>query len=247
MVLPNSKGNQLMIETDDEGFINMTLLGNDLGKPWKTWKFNNKLVIEAFEEAEKKKLTKTTGPINRQHTWVSLVLALRVIADLDQVLSYHMFKHYTQSLIFNKDKNSAEVQKLGEQLEIDKASLSVCENRKSKATILLNHDALAYGYECNNYSKFGNSFVNANGQRPASHKTSVPDLAIGYLIFARKEHLQDLNKSIKEKFHIKGSVGHAPCKIEELKKFVYDYMDIMSYPYIKEDIHQLKLLNIFLR
>jgi hypothetical protein len=247
VVLPDYLGSQLTIERDSEWFVNMTRLGKDLGKPWYKWKFNNPRVIEVFEKLEKKKLTKTTGPINRQHTWVSLVLALRVIADFDHVLSYHVFKHYVHDLMLDKDKHLGEIQELRQQLEIGEALLAVYENRKSKAPVLLSQDALAYGYECNNHSKFGNSFVNINGQRPRSHKTSVPDLAIGYLIYARKEHLQNLNKAIKQKFHIKGRVEHAPCRIEDLKEFVYGYMDLMGYPYIKEDIHQLKLLNIFLR
>ena len=174
-----------------------------------------------------------------------------MIADFDHVLSYHVFKHYIQDFTLDKNKDLGqkidEIKRLRQQLEIGEALLAVSENRKCKAPILLSHDVLAYGYECNNYSKFGNSFVNANGQRPRSHKTSVPDLAIGYLIYARKEHLQDLNKSIKKRFNVKGSVEHAPCRIEELKEFVYDYMDLMNYSYVKEDIHQLKLLHIFLK
>jgi hypothetical protein len=54
----------------------LTGLGNELGKPWRTWKFNNKKVIKAFQALEQKDLMKTIGPKNRQHTWVSSVRAL---------------------------------------------------------------------------------------------------------------------------------------------------------------------------
>jgi len=121
------------------------------------------------------------------------------------------------------------------------------EDRPVEAA-LIDHRYLAYGYGCNDASKFGNSFVNVNGQRSKIHKTSVSNLAVGYLIYASKEHLQDLNRAIKKRYRIKSrKPEHAPCKINKLKTFVYSYMDLMQYPYIKEDIHQLKLLNIFLK
>jgi len=60
--------------------------------------------------------------------------------------------------------------------------------------------------------------------------------------------LQDLNRAIKKRYKLTGrNPEHAPCKINELKSFVYKYMDLMKYPYIKEDLHQLKLLNIYLK
>ena len=54
VVLPDYEGAQLIIERDDEWFIDMTRLGKDLGKPWKTWKRHNGRVIEVFEKLEKK-------------------------------------------------------------------------------------------------------------------------------------------------------------------------------------------------
>jgi hypothetical protein len=237
----------LSIKIDENWFIDMTQLGKDLNKPWRKWKFNNKKVIEVFELLEEKKLTKQIGTINKQHTWVSLVLALRALADYDHVLSYHVFKKYEQSLISSKEQYLDEIKKLEQQLEVGEALLAVAQGRKIEP-VLLNHDFLAYAYECNGHCKFGNSFVNSNGQRPKSHKTSVPNLAIGYLIYSSKEHLQELNVAIKKSFKIKGAAAeHAPCKIEELRSFVYDFMRIMKYPYVEEDIHQLKLLNIFLK
>ena len=73
-------------------------------------------------------------------------------------------------------------------------------------------------------------------------------IAVGYLIDASKEHSQDLNCTIKKCYQLTGrNPEHAPCKINELKSFVYKCMDLMKYPYIKEDLHQLKLLNIYLK
>jgi hypothetical protein len=130
---------------------------------------------------------------------------------------------------------------------VSEALLASSQNRPVEPA-LLNHNFLAYGYECNDYSKFGNSFIHSNGQRPKSQKTSVPNLAVGYLIYASKEHLHDLNRANKKRYKLIGkNPEHAPCKIDELKSFIYKYMDLMKYPYIKEDIHQLKLLNIFLK
>lgn len=178
---------------------------------------------------------------------VGLVLALRALSDYDHVLSYYIFKHYEKNLLESKSASLKEIAELRKKLEVSEAFLAKSENRPLEPT-LLDHSFLAYGYGCNNVSKFGNSFVNINGQRQKSHKTSVPNLAVGYLIYSSKEHLQDLNRAIKKRYKITGTnPEHAPCKIDELKSFVYNYMDLMQYPYIKEDIHQLKLLNIFLK
>ena len=250
LVIPNHKGNTVVIRRDSDWFVDMTQLGEDIKKPWRTWKFNNKRVIEVFERLEQKPLTKVIvtqkGSKKYKHTWVHLVLALRVLADFDHVLSYHIFKHYQQSLLLDQERHLTEVRELRQKIELGEALLAQVEGRKVEP-ILLHHDYLAYGYQCNNKCKFGNSFVNSNGSRPKSHKTSVPDLAIGYLIYASKEDLRELNKAIKTRFKVKGRVEHVSCTIDELINFVYDYMDLMKCSYIKENIHQLKLLNIFLK
>ena len=247
IIIPNYKGNKLIIKHDGDWFINMTDLGKNLNKPWRTWKYNNKQTIAVFEVLEGKKLLRITGPKNRPTTYVGLVLALRVLSDYDHVLSYHIFKHYEKNLLESKSSSLEKIAELRKKLEISEALLAKSENRPVEPT-LIDHNFLSYGYECNDESKFGNSFVNKNGQRPKSHKTSVPNLAVGYLIYSSKKHLQDLNRAIKKRYNITGkNPEHAPCKIDELKSFVYSYMDLMQYPYIKEDIHQLKLLNIFLK
>ena len=250
LVIPNHKGNTVMIRRDSDWFVDMTQLGEDIKKPWRIWKFNNKRVIEAFEKLEQRPLTKVIvtqkGSKKYRHTWVHLVLALRVLADFDHVLSYHIFKHYQQSLLLDQERHLIEVRELRQKIELGEALLAQVEGRKVEP-VLLHHDYLAYGYQCNNKCKFGNSFVNSNGSRPKSHKTSVPDLAIGYLIYASKEDLRKLNKAIKTRFQVKGRVEHVSCTIDELTNFVYDYMDLMKCSYIKENIHQLKLLNIFLK
>lgn len=247
IIISNYKNSNLIIKYDNDWFINMTDLGKKLNKPWRTWKFNNKQTIAVFEILEGKKLLKITGPKNRPVTHVGLVLALRALSDYDHVLSYHIFKHYEKSLLESNSSSLKEIEELRKKLEVSEALLARSQNRPIEPA-LLDHNFLAYGYECNGHSKFGNSFVNSNGQRPKSHKTSVPNLAVGYLIYASKKHLQDLNRAIKKCYKLTGrNPEHAPCKIDELKSFVYKYMDLMKYPYIKEDIHQLKLLNIFLK
>ena len=78
------------------------------------------------------------------------------------------------------------------------------------------------GYECNKKVKFGTSFCNKNGQRPKSHKTSVPNLDIGFVVYSSKKNLQNLNKAIKERFNMKGKNEHINCEILVLEKFVFD-------------------------
>jgi hypothetical protein len=105
---------------------------------------------------------------------------------------------------------------------------------------------LLYAFECNNRVKFGTSFTNKNGQRPKSHKTSVPNLVIGFVVYSSKETLQELNKAIKKKFKIKSKKEHLNCKIDELKEFVLDYLELIEFNYKEENIHKLTKLNIFL-
>ena len=178
-MIPNHKGNTVVIRRDSDWFVNMTQSGEDIKKPWRTWKFNNKRVIEVFERLEQKLLTKVIvtqkGSKKYKHTWVHLVLVLRVLADFDHVLSYHIFKHYQQSLLLDQERHLTEVRELRQKIELDEALLAQVEGRKVEP-ILLHHDYLAYGYQCNNKCKLGNSFVNSNGFRPKSHKTSVLDL-----------------------------------------------------------------------
>ena len=106
---------------------------------------------------------------------------------------------------------------------------------------------MLYGYECNKKVKFGTSFCNKNGQRPKSYKTSVPNLTIGFVVYSSKDNLQKLNKAIKNRFKIKGKNEHLDDEISELEKFVFDYLDLMKFEYKKENIHQLTLLNIYLK
>src|SRR6056300_1718000 len=100
----------------------MTQLGEDIKKPWGQWKFNNKRVIEVFERLEQKPLTKVVVTQKEskkyKHTCVHLVLALRVLADFDHVLSYHIFKHYQQSLLLAQERYLTEVRELRQKIEL---------------------------------------------------------------------------------------------------------------------------------
>lgn len=58
LVIPNHKGNTVVIRRDSDWFVDMTQLGEDIKKPRRKWKFNNKRVIEVFERLEQKPLTK---------------------------------------------------------------------------------------------------------------------------------------------------------------------------------------------
>jgi hypothetical protein len=177
---------------------------------------------------------------------LSLILALRVLNDYDVALSYQVFKLYEQDLL-NKPKQIAiELANNRKKLEIVEAEIAKLKNKPIDID-LGGGRFLLYGYECNNKVKFGSSFCNKNGQRPKSHKTSVPNLAIGFVVYSSKENLKELNKVIKIRFKTKGKNEHVNCKISELEKFVFDYLDLMKLNYKKEDIHQLTLLNIYLR
>ena len=140
LVIPNHKGNTVVIRRDSDWFVDMTQLGEDIKKPWRTWKFNNKRVIEVFERLEQKPLTKVIvtqkGSKKYKHTWVHLVLALRVLADFDHVLSYHIFKHYQQSLLLDQERYLTEVRELRQKIELGEALLAQVEGRKVEPSII---------------------------------------------------------------------------------------------------------------
>jgi hypothetical protein len=187
------------------------------------------------------------GPKNKEQTFVSIHLALRVLNDYDLTFSRNVYKQYHQSLEANNELKSLlylqDMHQKVELLEAENARL----NNKPIDVHLVGGRFLLYAYLCNNQVKFGTSFCNKNGQRPKSHKTSVPDLAIGFVIYASKEHLINANKRIKEKFCIGGRFEHVNCTINELEDFVTQYLELMSFQYKKEDIKKLELLNVFLK
>ena len=234
----------IIIERNQNWEINITKTAKLFDKRWRNWKSRNSEVIKTFEILEDRPLVKEIGPKNRKQTFLSLVLALRVLNDYDPVLSYHVFKFYEQDLLANSKEKKIEIENYRKKLEIANAKIAKLKNKPIDIN-LGGGKFLLYAYECNNRVKFGSSFCNKNGQRPKSHKTSVPNLAIGFVVYSSKETLQELNRAIKRKFKIKRT-EHINCKIDELKHFVLEYLELMEFNYKEEDIHQLTKLNIFL-
>ena len=231
---------KVMIERNDDWEINITQAAKLLNKRWRDWQKWNSEVIKTFEILEGRTLIKKVGPKNKQQTFLSLILALRVLNDYNPVLSYQIFK------LSKPNKIKTELENYRKKLEIAEATIAKLENKPIDVD-LGGGKFLLYGYECNKKVKFGTSFCNKNGQRPKSHKTSVPNLAIGFVIYSSKENLQILNRVIKNRFNIKSKNEHIDCEIIALEKFVFDYSDLMRFDYKKEDIHRLTLLNIFLK
>jgi len=157
IVIPNYKESKFIIKHDGEWFINITDLGKNLNKPWRFWKYNNNKTIAVFEALEGKTLIKITGSKNRPITYVGLVLVLRALADYDHVLSYHIFKHYEKTLLESNSASIKEIAELRKKLKISEALLTKSEDKPVEPA-LINHSYLAYGYKCNDGSKFGNSF-----------------------------------------------------------------------------------------
>lgn len=235
----------IVIERNQNWEINITKTAKLFDKRWRNWKSRNSEVIKTFEALEGRTLVKEIGPKNKKQTFLSLILALRVLNDYDPVLSYHVFKFYEQDLLAKSEKKIIELENYRKKLEIANATIAKLKNKPIDVD-LGGGKFLLYAYECNNRVKFGTSFCNKNGQRPKSHKTSVPNLAIGFVFYSSKETLQELNKAIKKKFKIKSRKEHINCKIDELKEFVLDYLELMEFNYKEEDIHKLTKLNIFL-
>ena len=238
-----SENQVIQIERTSNWEINITQTAKKLNKRWRNWKKWNAKTIETFEELEGRKLIRENNDKRNPQTFLALVLALRVLNDYDSVLSYQIFKLYEQELLSNPHHMLTELDFLKKKIQLVEAENAKLKNSPINVSLEKGNNLL-YGYECNKKTKFGTSFTNKNGQRPKSHKTSVPDLSIGFVVYSSKQNLQILNKAIKNRYNTK--TEHLNCSINDLDKFVFSYCDLMNWKYIKEDLHTLSLLNIFL-
>lgn len=228
--------------------INITQLALKFGKKWKAWKWRNKQVIADFELLEGKSMVRESGPKNKVQTWLSFKLAMRVLSSYDNAFSWHVFSKFVQSMELDKVAFAIELDKVYKMNEILTAKNAKLEG-KSIEVDLVGGDYLSYGYSCNKQVKFGNSFKNKNGQRPKSHKTAVPKLAIGFIIYSSKENLQTVNSALKKRYNITNRKEHLPegVSVKDVENFMLDYMRLMNFEFKRECIHTLTLLNIYLQ
>ena len=105
-------------------------------------------------------------------------------------------------MLAKSEKKIIELENYRKKLEIANATIAKLKNKPIDVD-LGGEKFLLYAYECNNRVKFGSSFCNKNDQKPKSHKTSVPNLAIGFVVYSSKETLQELNKAIKKNLKLK--------------------------------------------
>ena len=239
------KGKKIIIVKHNENWeINITETAKIFNKRWRNWKSRNSKLIKNFEILEGRTLVREVGPKNRIHTHIDLVLGLRVLNDYDPVLSYHVFNFYKKEFLLKEEEKRIELDAYQKKLDIAEAEIAKLKN-KPIDIYLEGGKFLLYAYKCNNKVKFGTSFSNKTGQRLRAHKTSVPNLAIGFVIYSSKENLQDLNRAIKIRFKNKNE--HVNCQINELEDFVLRYMSNMDMNYQQEDIHKLILFNISLK
>jgi len=117
-------------------------------------KFRN---ITTFETLENRTLVKEAGPKNKKETFLSLLLALRVINDYDHMLSYQFFKLYEQHLLTKHKKLGTELKNYRKKLEILEAEIAKLKNKLIDVN-LGGGQFLLYRYECNKKVKFGTSF-----------------------------------------------------------------------------------------
>lgn len=246
-IVINSRGKDVKIEKTEDWFINISKLCQHFNRRWRDWKKINQGVIETFQSLEGKPIIRETGRKNQKQTYLNIKLALRVLSDYDQTFSWKVFSVFLETLSKDKDKILQELNDAYRKLELSKAEIAKLKNTAFKVS-LDSGRCLFYAYLCNNIVKWGTSFKNIDGQRPKAHKTSVPDLEIGFIIYTSKEHLQHLNRAIKVHYNIKSKNEHLKnCTIKEFEVFVLNYMDLMKFEYQREDIHKLKLLSIWFK
>jgi len=228
--------------------VNITQLAPKFGKSWKDWKRRNQQVIVDFELLEGKPMLRESGPKNKVQTWLSFKLAMRVLSSYDNAFSWHVFSKFVESVELDKVAFAIELDKVYKRNEILMAKNAQLQGKAIEVD-LVGGDYLSYGYSANKQVKFGNSFRNKNGQRPKSHKTAVPKLAIGFVIYSSKENLQIVNSALKKKYNITNRKEHLPegVSVEDVENFMLDYMKLMDFEFKRECIHTLTLLNIYLQ
>ena len=226
--------------------INMTQLSKQFNKLWREWRKRHAAVIDTFEKLEGRELIRVTGPKNKPQAFLSLPLALRVLSDYDPILSYQIFKRYSSELCSKNNELIEELALYRDKLELATATIAKLEKKRVSA-FLTGGRSYLYAYACNSMTKSGTSYSNVNGQRLKSHRSSVPNLVVGFVVYAAKKHLQALQKAIKAKFNPLGSLEHLNVDVSTLETFVYWFLDGMQFPYTKESSHTLNLLNIFFK
>ena len=245
------KGRKILIERTDSWEINISELAYQLNKRWSDWKNNNNSILEALELLEGRPLIrKCKDKQNKRkiHVFVDIKLALKILSDYNPILFFHVFTEYKKCFKVRYKSSrfyELKIKKLLNNMELLGATIAKLTNKAFKVD-LTGGKYLLYAYKCNDKVKFGTSFKNKKGQRPKSHRTSVPNFAIGFVIYAEKGHLISFNNAVKQNlnFDIKGEF--AECSIEEFEYFTLQYFKMMRWRYLREDIQKIKLLNIYL-
>lgn len=237
------QGTRIQIERTANWEINITNILKKLNRRWRNWTRTHKGTIEVFERFEGRTLIRETDCKKNPQTFLGLVLALRVLSDFDRVISYQIMKLYEKELLKHEPHLLDDLATLRERNEVLQAENAKLKNTPIIVDLILGTN-LFYAYWCNNRTKFGTSYTNKKGERPKSHKTSVPNLCIGFVVYASKKNLQELCRQVKKRFN--SETEHVDCSVETLEAFVIDYCRLMNWEYVREDIHRLKLLNIYL-
>jgi len=198
-------------------------------------------IVDFFKDNEKKEVLFVTSG-NKPQTFVSILLALRVVHDLDSAASYLIHKQYEAFLKSSSKILEIEVVKYKEMCELLQKQKDALRN--STPALKLSHSGpYMYAFSCNTGTKFGTSYVNKDGQRLKAHKISVVQLQVGFILFASKEDLQFLNLSIKKKFKLV-TVEHLYCDVNTLERFLLEFITLMDIKYVLETKHALSLINI---
>ena len=234
-------GEVIQIERTADWEINITQAAKSLNKRWRDWEKGKQEIIKVFEKLEGRKLIRKTNDRRYQQTFIDILLALKVIKDMDHVVSYQITKLYKKELLLNSSDMLKELTLFREKNELLEAKIASMKNKPIDVSFDKGENLL-YAYECNEKTKFGTSYTNKDGQRAKSHNISIPDYAIGFIIYTSKENLKWLNSEIKYRYKVKRE--HVDCPVAELENFVVGYCDNMGWEYIKEEKHELKRANM---
>lgn len=133
------------IERTSDWKINVTSLAKFFNKRWRDWKKRNIDVIQTFEKLEGKPLIWEVGPKNKVQTYVSIILALRILSDYDKIFSWHIITEYQRSLQKEKDMVLLELQKAYQTIQLSDAKIAKLENKPINVD-LVGGKCLLYAY-----------------------------------------------------------------------------------------------------
>jgi hypothetical protein len=196
LILSNNGNTAITLTRDSEGRVNITSLGEAVGKKYNIWLTRNREKVQAFETSNPLCLVTTTKSEGKTIKWVPLPLALEALVRVDNFVAHGIFDECAKHLIKEANDRGDAIDRL--------AVAEVIPAELKQIVEISGYDEwedLFYGYSVEGMpsSKFNTIFANKN------HKASRKRKRIGsfervFLIYTPKKFANILKIHIELKF-----------------------------------------------